>query len=388
MVDVVCAGHICVDITPSFPDRGMALSDIFIGGKQVDVGRMEMSTGGSASNTGAALNRLGLKTPIMGRIGDDMLGKLIAPLLQELGAYSQHLSVAEGEGSSYTVAVAVPGCDRVFLHAPAVNDTFTSADIDFDVVADAKIFHFGYAPLMRETYINGGAELLKIMKTAKELGVTTSMDTAFPDPTSFAANQDWNAIFEKTMPYTDIFVPSVEELVLLSERPLYDKLAAMEGGVINNVDLETVERIADRMIGFGAKIVMVKCSTKGMYLRTAGAEALAKMGPGAPKDVAAWADKRLYTGIYTVENMKSSTGAGDCSIAGMLAALLNGIAPEQALNMAIAAGAYCVTEIGAAAGIVAFDEMAAKVAGGWKKREPGMERPGFSYMEEYDIYSK
>ncbi len=388
MADIVCAGHICVDLTPDFPDRGMALKDIFVGGKQTEVNRLEISTGGSASNTGAALNRLGIHTPIMGRIGDDMLAQLIPPTLESLGSSENYLSVAEGEGTSYSVAIAVPGQDRIFLHAPAVNDTATAADIDYGVVAKAKLFHFGYAPLMKQMYINDGEELIKVMKQAKELGVTTSMDTAFPDPTSFAADRDWNKIFERSLPYTDIFTPSVEEMVLMSERELYDEMAAKEGGVIGNVDLETVERIANRMIGYGAKIVMIKCSTLGIYVKTAEETAIAQMGKAAPKDTAAWANKELFTGIYPVEDMKSSTGAGDCSIAGFLAALQKGEAPERALNMAIASGAYCVTATSAAGGIVPYEEMAAKVSGGWKKRPAGMDCSNYKYLEEHALYSK
>lgn len=388
MTKVICAGHICVDLTPSIPDRGVGFADIFVGGKQTEVEDLEISTGGGASNTGAALSRMGFDTSIMGRIGDDILADLIPGLLAELGTLDNYLSIAPNEGSSYSVVISVPGEDRVFLHAPAVNDTFTADDVNYDKVSNADLFHFGYPPLMKQMYINDGHALTELMKRTKELGVTTSLDTAYPDPTSSAANRDWNLIFENVLPYTDIFSPSVEEILLMSERDLYDELAAKEGDILGNITIDTIERIADRMIGFGAKVVMIKCSTHGIYLKTADESAIKQMGRATPNNPAAWANKELFTGIYSVDEVKSSTGAGDCSIAGMLAALIKNAEPEQAITMAVAAGAYNVTATSAAGGIVPFEEMEKKVLGGWKKNDPGIELDGYSYDKDHAIYCK
>ena len=66
--------------------------------------------------------------------------------------------------------------------------------------------HLGYPPLMRSLYRNGGEEMIAILKKAKETGVTTSVDTAYPDPSSEAALQDWEEIFKSTLPLSLIHI--------------------------------------------------------------------------------------------------------------------------------------------------------------------------------------
>ena len=45
---------------------------------------------------------------------------------------------------------------------------------------------------------------------AKEAGATTSLDLSLSNPESPAGKADWPAILRKTLPYVDIFVPSIE----------------------------------------------------------------------------------------------------------------------------------------------------------------------------------
>ena len=47
--------------------------------------------------------------------------------------------------------------DRSFLHCPGANDTFGPEDIDVERLAGVSLFHFGYPPLMRRMYSDGGA---------------------------------------------------------------------------------------------------------------------------------------------------------------------------------------------------------------------------------------
>src|SRR5262245_23217623 len=89
MADIVVAGHICLDIIPTFPAD--AQGDIIQPGKQVDVGPVVLSTGGVVSNTGIALHRLGMNVKLLGKVGRDRFGDLILDLLR-----TQHPSLGEG----------------------------------------------------------------------------------------------------------------------------------------------------------------------------------------------------------------------------------------------------------------------------------------------------
>jgi sugar/nucleoside kinase (ribokinase family) len=88
--------------------------------------------------------------------------------------------IARGEASSYTVVVDPPGVDRSFMHCPGLNHTFGADDVNYDLVAQARLFHFGYPSLMRRMYANGGYELSELFRRAKATGTTTALDFGPP----------------------------------------------------------------------------------------------------------------------------------------------------------------------------------------------------------------
>ena len=57
---VIAAGHICLDITPVFPDAKTGrLEDVLSPGKLVEMKEADVHTGGSVANTGLAMKLLG-----------------------------------------------------------------------------------------------------------------------------------------------------------------------------------------------------------------------------------------------------------------------------------------------------------------------------------------
>jgi len=60
--------------------------------------------------------------------------------------------ISENEISSYTIVLNPPDTDRVFLHYPGPNHTFTANDIPYEKIKSSRIFHFGYPPLMQKFY--------------------------------------------------------------------------------------------------------------------------------------------------------------------------------------------------------------------------------------------
>ena len=202
----ICAGHVCLDIFPEFSaQEGIDLTTLLRPGSLVVVGKAARAPGGPVSNVGIALVKLGIRTEFMGKVGDDLFGKgplrMFKPFRADLG-----MAVVPGEITSYTVVIAPPGVDRVFLHSPGANDTYGAADVDFLRLGEATAFHFGYPPLMRRLYDDGGAELTKIFERAKATGVTTSLDLAFPDPVSPAGQVAWRPILAAVLPHVDIFL--------------------------------------------------------------------------------------------------------------------------------------------------------------------------------------
>ncbi len=124
-------------------------------------------------NTGLAMKVLGADVKLMGKVGTDDFGKLVLSQLKEYGVESGMI-VAEGDETSYSVVISVAGIDRIILHDSGANNTFTMEDIDFDLVRDASLFHFGYPSIMRSMYQDGGAPMVELFRKVKSLGVATS----------------------------------------------------------------------------------------------------------------------------------------------------------------------------------------------------------------------
>jgi sugar/nucleoside kinase (ribokinase family) len=363
----VVAGHICLDIIPDLSRGTVQGAQFFVPGKLAEIGPATLSTGGPVSNTGLALLLLGIPTALMGKVGDDHFGLMVRRLLEQRGA-GEGLIVLPGDTTSYTIALSPPGFDRMFLHDPAANNTFCAADIHYDLVAQASLFHLGYPPLMRRLFADEGRELAEIFARVKQLGVTTSLDMSLPDPHAPGGQADWHAILGRVMPYVDIFLPSAEETLYMLDRPRFERyLATGAGNMLSQFMGEDLTRLSDALLDMGGKIIGIKCGERGFYLRTAGVTRLHDMGRAKPQSLAGWADREVWEPSFHVTNYAGATGSGDSAIAGFLVAYLRGHALEQCLRYACAVGGFNVTAPDALSGLRTWEETVAAVQLGWAK---------------------
>ena len=368
---VISAGHICIDITPVFPDsiKGKA-SDILSPGKLINVEAADVHTGGSVSNTGLAMKFLGADVSLAGKVGDDAFGNMV---IKKLGEYhvEEELIVGDGESTSYSVILAIPGTDRIFLHHNGANNTFAAEDITEEMLCDKTLFHFGYPPLMKKMYENQGEELLKLFKKVKQAGVATSLDLASVDPASEAAKTDWEALLKKLLPLVDFFVPSVEELCYMLDKPRFQEWQdrANGGDITEILDIEKdIRPLADRCMEFGAKVLLLKCGAPGLYYQTGDIEVLSGIEKRTELNVEDWANRRGFEKSYIPDRVLSGTGAGDTTIAAFLTAMLDGYSFEDCIHLAAATGASCVAAYDALSGLKSFKELKKKIDSGWKKR--------------------
>jgi sugar/nucleoside kinase (ribokinase family) len=361
--DAVVAGHICLDIIPGFqPNARLRPEDLFAPGRLIAVEKAMISSGGPVANTGIALRKLGMRIKLMGKIGTDLFGRALREIVTSSGTELATEMIEDGKAdTSYTIILNPPGVDRIFLHHPAANDTFDANDVRFDIVQRGRLFHFGYPPVMRRMYENGGRELTELFRRAKETGVTTSLDMTLPDPASDAGRADWKAILRATLPFVDIFMPSLEEIVFMLRRDEYTLLP-------ESLTPELLSGVGRELIDMGAKIVGCKLGDRGLYLRTAARAEIEKLGRARPLDIHDWADREAWAPCFQV-NVAGTTGAGDATISGFLSALLRNLPCEEAVTMAVAVGACCVEATDAVGGIRSWEETRQRINGGWPRRE-------------------
>jgi len=339
----VVAGHICLDLLPDLMSRRL---DLTPGALRV-VGPMTVAPGGSVSNTGLALHRLGVASRLVARIGEDPLGTVLRGALEnESAGLGDGLVVRLGEGTSYSVLLASAETDRIVIHYPGANDGFSATDVEAEQLRGAELLHLGYPPLLRRLCKNDGLELLAVMRTAHAAGLATSMDMCEPDDR--IADVSWPALLARVLPEVDVFMPSFGELrAMLSDHSASTHL--WEGASLPAED--EIRGLAERALELGATVAGVKLGRFGLYLRTSDATRLGRLAARLPGlDAADWANRELWAPVFDVE-VAGTTGSGDTTIAGFLAALLDRRSPSAALNLACAVGSLCVQAPDALSGI-------------------------------------
>ncbi|MCK5739311.1 carbohydrate kinase family protein [bacterium] len=361
-IDVIVAGHICLDIIPKFPESSpRQITQLLRPGKLVNMERVTISTGGPVSNTGIGLKISGLNVAFMAKIGDDDFGKLVLDRLKKEGN-AAGIRISTGEATSYTVALAPPEIDRIFLHHAGANATFNSDDIDYEILRQARIFHLGYPPLLQNLLENEGTDLVELCRRVKQTGITTSVDMSLPDPASPSGKLNWPNLIRRLLPHIDIFLPSIEEAYFITEPENYRKQqqAADKAGVdfIDTVPAAKFTEIANHFLDLGTKIVAIKTAHRGFYLRTASSEKLREMGAAAPADPEKWADREIWCPAFQIDKIASATGSGDSSIAGFFGGFLRHYTVEKTLKCANCLGYQNLQQLDALSGLVS-----------WKKTE-------------------
>ena len=300
-MDVLSLGIFVVDVLgrpiDRFPEKGqLELFD-----------ELEIHTGGCANNTAIALSRLGISVGGMGKIGSDHFGGLVLQTLTENGVDTTGIQQDANVNTSFTfVAIASDG-ERSFCHYIGANGELCEADINWELLKTAKILHIAGALVMPKF---DGHPMANVLRKAKTLGLTTSLDTAWD------ATGKWLETLEPCLPFVDIFLPSLteaEHLTGTSELP----------------------EIAQFFINYGISTVGIKMGDRGSYVATDTEE--------------------LFIPAYPAEAI-DATGAGDAYAAGFLAGTVMEWELKATAELASATGAACVTAIGTTAGIQNLEE--------------------------------
>lgn len=322
--DAVVAGYLGLDLAPGFAQgQTGSFAEMFRPGRLIETEGLHFSLGGLVANTGLAMQKFGQNIALNGWVGNDALGDIAIAQLEHFGVTG--IGRKDSAGTAYGIVIAPPGMDRIFLEDPGCNHILCADDIDYELVSKSRLFHFGYPPLMERFWFNGGAELKKMLKKVRAEGAVISLDMTLPDVNSPAGKADWEAILTEVLPFVDIFVPSVEELLFMLEPEFYSKLIKKAGDsdFIDAISLETYHLLAEKVLALGVKILLIKAGHKGAYIQTGNIAELHSSAlqlsdiEGCPEGD--W----LQTLALDADRFQNASGAGDCAVAAFLSALLN-----------------------------------------------------------------
>lgn len=387
---VVSAGHICLDITPDLSGVPAGeFSNLIQPGTTIRASGVNLRAGGASVNTGLALQKLGVPVQIIGKIGDDLFGSVLQEWVK-----SQNATLAEGliidpaAATSYTLIIDTPGVDRSFIHYQGANDVFYASDLPRETLQKADLFHFGYPPLMRSVYRGDGGELVSIMRRARKVGLTTSLDVSVPDLTSEASRVDWYEIMANSLPWVDIFTPNAGELSFLLDRKVFlDHCGDVNCPFLDWITLDYLHALSKKVLAYGVKVLLIKLGHRGTYLRTASERAWGKAGRGLDGLGEEWHDREIWAPSYQVA-VRGTTGAGDSAVAGLLTGLLISASPETALRLAAGVGAASVEGADAVGGLTSWEQILDRVNSGWTTRPIDFQTSGDWVSAENGLWQR
>jgi sugar/nucleoside kinase (ribokinase family) len=305
--DVLCAGIIVADHISS------PISHLPAPGELVLADQLLLTIGGCAANVAVDLVKLGVPAAVLGRVGGDVFGRVIADMLRDRCVDVSALRIDPDRDTSQTLIVNVAAQDRRFIHAFGANAAFCVADIPLERVAQCRVLYLGGYLLMDGIKAD---ELAPLFAAARQAGAKTVLDVVTPGPADYLPRM------EKILPQVDVFLPNDHEaeLILGEKDPL---------------------RQAERFHRLGARTVIITMGDRGSVL----------VGDGV----------RLRAESYRVPFV-DGTGGGDAFAAGYIDGLLRGMDEEGCLRIGSAVGASCVRAIGTTTGVFARPELEAFVA--------------------------
>ncbi|MBR6380876.1 MAG: carbohydrate kinase [Lachnospiraceae bacterium] len=136
---------------------------------------MEAAPGGAPCNVLAMLNNLGHSCAFIGKVGRDSFGDLLEDTLKQLEIDTRGL-VRDGEVHTTLAFVhTAPDGDRSFsfYRNPGADMRLSEAEVDEDLIARSRIFHFGSLSLTDEPCRSA---TVKAVAAAKRAGCLISFD--------------------------------------------------------------------------------------------------------------------------------------------------------------------------------------------------------------------
>ncbi len=304
--DCVVCGSCTVDILvkpidlhqPIGPDRLFSVAPI------------EAVTGGIVSNAGMALAKLGQRTAALSATGDDEWGQIVRRRYAAASIDTSHLAVRPDVPTSSTVVMIDPQGQRSFAHCQGAPKKLQKEFFleHLPVFASSRAMLIGYYSLMPLLE----NDLPEVFAAIRETGCLTALDAAG----SGGSMQP----LDRILPHLDLYVPSF-------------------GEAKHQTGLDDPQQIIDAYRNCGAPgVVGVKLGARGALLSGRAGEylAIAPVTPPGP--------------------VVDTTGAGDSFYAGLISGILLGYSLADAGRLAAAAGACCVTGMGASAGLRDLNE--------------------------------
>lgn len=225
--DITVIGDVNVDLLtkpiPSLPKKD----------SQLLISSPDLMIGGGAANFAFAAAKLGLKTRLIGLIGEDAFGDYIVKKVREFGIENK-VGRTKREKTGITMGAQLKDGSRSLLTYRGTNSIFSLRDFKLSDVK-GKVVHIG-----GYNFLDGlRKDVYKILKYAKKKRMLTSLEPDIKSGVRFDVKK-----FRKTVKIVDFFFPDKAEGKLLTKK-------SREKEIVKDI------------LKLGCKVVALKCGEKG-----------------------------------------------------------------------------------------------------------------------------
>lgn len=285
-------------VTEIPPGQGLALLD-----------EIRMTIAGTCAATAMDLARLGIQVTTFGVVGDDSIGLWLTRALTEEGVNTEGVRVDSSTPTSATMLPIRPNGERPALHVIGANAKIVPSDVKWEDAPTASHFHLGGSLLLEGI---DGEGTVRLLREAKERGMTTSMDIIG------VPGKDYDALFGKAYSYLDYLLVNDDDVVLLTGA------TSVESGI-------------DSMLAEGVGACVITIGADGALYKD-------KDGLGFHKP------------SHSID-VVDTTGCGDAFSAGFIAGVVLGKSMEESVELGIASGSAVARALGSDAGVHSFEEL-------------------------------
>ena len=161
---------------------GEMLIDFAVNGESEQGNQLfEACPGGAPCNVLAMLNKLGRKTAFIGKVGDDQFGKLLRDTITNIGIEAKGLVMDQDIHTTLAFVHTFPDGDREFsfYRKPGADMMLKEEEVDYDLIRQSKVFHFGTLSMTDEP---AKSATKKALAVAKEAGCMITFDPNLRPP--------------------------------------------------------------------------------------------------------------------------------------------------------------------------------------------------------------
>jgi sugar/nucleoside kinase (ribokinase family) len=274
--------------------------------------RVVTAGGGDATNVCIDIAHVGYDALLVGLLCNDFFGDGLMKVTTNAGVDVSNIIRKDDVETTTTVIMyrsdAKDASDRHCVRNEGGNAKIAREDITDDMLMGADHLHYGSFGPLKSLDGAGGADLLK---RAKELGLSTSLDVK-------GLGRDFSKL-EVMLPYVDLFMPNLEEVADLT-------------------GLTDLQEIKAFFKSRGVGTMCIKMAEKGVFISD------------GERDV-------ILSTLADPNQIVDVMGAGDAFCAGFISAFLQGLSLEECGTYASLASKHCLACQGASTWVVSKDDL-------------------------------